>query len=474
MIKQDDKELREKKVRIRIPHTYVILFSIIVIAAIATYIVPAGQFERVVEPVSGRNIVAPDSFHLVEQNPTSILGVFFSMVQGFISASDIIFLIFFAYANVYVIIKAGAFHGLVKNLIVKTKGKQELMIPIFMLVFGLAGSTYGEMETIYAVIPVFVGIAIAMGYDAIVGLSMTGLAVATGFASATTNPFTIGIAQGISELPLFSGLLLRWIIFFVFMAVITWYTMRYAAKIKKNPELSVVMDINFGDLSMKEEDIINAEYTWKHKLMITVFLVTIAAIVFGTLNLGWYINEMSGLFLLGMIICGVIAGYGPSKIAEVFIEACSGIVVGAMVVGLARSILVIMQDGNIIDSVVYGLYQPLKNLPSWASAQGMLVVQNIINFFIPSGSGQATAIMPIMAPLADLAEVPRQVAVLAYQFGDGYSNLLWPTATIAVMCGVSKVPLDRWYKYFLPLFGIMFILQIIFLSIAVAINYGPF
>ena len=125
------------------------------------------------------------------------------------------------------------------------------------------------------------------------------------------------------------------------------------------------MDINFGDLSMKEEDIINAEYTWKHKLMITVFLVTIAAIVFGTLNLGWYINEMSGLFLLGMIICGVIAGYGPSKIAEVFIEACSGIVVGAMVVGLARSILVIMQDGNIIDSVVYGLYQPLKNLPSW-------------------------------------------------------------------------------------------------------------
>lgn len=178
------------------------------------------------------------------------------MVQGFISASDIIFLIFFAYANVYVIIKAGAFHGLVKNLIVKTKGKQEIMIPIFMLVFGLAGSTYGEMETIYAVIPVFVGIAIAMGYDAIVGLSMTGLAVATGFASATTNPFTIGIAQGISELPLFSGLLLRWIIFFVFMAVITWYTMRYAAKIKKNPELSVVMDINFGDLSMKEEDII--------------------------------------------------------------------------------------------------------------------------------------------------------------------------------------------------------------------------
>ena len=139
---------------------------------------------------------------------------------------------------------------------------------------------------------------------------------------------------------------------------------------------------------------------------------------------------MSGLFLLGMIICG-IAGYGPSKIAEALLK-CSGIVVGAMVVGLARSILVIMQDGNIIDSVVYGLYQPLKNLPSWASAQGMLVVQNIINF-IPSGSGQATAIMPIMAPLADLAEVPRQVAVLAYQFGDGYSNLLWSTATIAVM-----------------------------------------
>jgi Predicted membrane protein len=197
-------------------------------------------------------------------------------------------------------------------------------------------------------------------------------------------------------------------------------------------------------------------------------------ILIGALRLGWYIDEIAALFIIMMIITGFVAGYGPSKIATVFIEACAGIVLGALVVGVARTILIVMIQGQIIDTVINGLSAPLSLLPSGANAAGMLGVQNILNFFIPSGSGQAATVMPIMTPLSDLIGVNRQIAVLAFQFGDGYSNMLWPTTGIVVMCAIGKIPLDRWWRFFVPLFGIMLVLQLICIFIAVAIGLGPF
>jgi len=463
-----------KKGRFKFPHAIIILLGIIIIFTIASYIIPAGQFERVVDPNTGRNMVQAGSFHYVDKTPVNFLEMLAGIVKGFVSAGDIIFLVFFAYANVFMILKAGAFHGLISSVLIKTKGKEKFIIPIFIIIFGLCGSTYGEFETIYGLIPIFIGFSIALGYDAIVGLSITGMAVAIGFAAATTNPFTIGIGQGIAGLPIFSGLLYRWIIFVVFISIAIWWTMRYAEKIKKNPELSLVKDIDFKELAINREDITNVKFTWKHKLMITVFLLTVITMVFGCLKLGWWFNEMSGLFLLGMIICGTIAGYSPNKIAEYWIEACNAMITAALIIGLARAILVVMTEGTIIDTVIYGLYQPIRGLSSWVAAGGMLVAQTIINFFIPSGSGQAVTTMPIMVGLSDLTGVTRQVAVLAEQFGDGFSNLLWPTCGIAIMLGVGKIPFDRWYKYFLPLFGILFLVQIVFLFVAVSIGYGPF
>jgi uncharacterized ion transporter superfamily protein YfcC len=464
--------MAEKKTKML--HGFVIIFLIILLAAIGTYVIPAGEFDRVEHPETGRMVVDPGSYHRVEQNPVGFLEFFVNIKAGFVSAADVVFLVFFAYTYIYLILKAGAFHGLIKRMLVITKGKELYMIPVFMLIFGLAGSTYGEFETIYAFIPIFVGLAIVLGYDAIVGLSMTGGAVAIGFAAATTNPFTVGIAQSIAELPLFSGLGLRWVAFVIFMGIAIAYTMLYAQKVKKNPEASIVKDIDFGELELRQDDLEDAEFTGRHKIILLSIVVVIATIVYGSLNLGFWLNEMSALFIIGMIFSGIVAGYSANKIAEIFIEGASLIVMGALIVGLARGVLTTLTAGQIIDTVVYSLSVPLSQLPTWGSAVGMLVSQTIINFFIPSGSGQAMAIMPIMTPLADLIGVPRQVAVLAAHFGDGFSNLLWPTTGIIVMCGISKIPWTKWIKFFLPLFGIMFVVQAVLIIIAIAIGYGPF
>ena len=357
------------------------------------------------------------------------------------------------------------------NKLLNSKARDsKLFIPIVMIVFALAGSTYGEFETVYGLIPIFVALAIALGYDALVGLSMSAMAVAVGFASATTNPFTIGIAQSYADLPIFSGLLYRWIIFVVFVGVSILFVMRYAAKIKKDPTKSLVYGLDFSSFKVDTES--HTEFTTRHKVLMVGMIVTVATIVVGSLKLGWYINEMAGVFIISGVLSSIIGGKGPEGIINNLTDSIKDMIVAIVVVGLSRTILIIMQEGVIIDSVVHGLSTLLNNLPGWLTAEMMLVVQNILNFFIPSGSGLAAAIMPIMVPLADLTDVNRQIAVLAYQFGDGYSNLIWPTAAAAIMCGIAKIPLGKWYRYFLPLFGIMFILQSFFIIFATVINYS--
>ncbi|HNT53215.1 MAG TPA: AbgT family transporter [Anaerolineaceae bacterium] len=466
-------QVTKKKFKLEMPSSFVIMFMIILLIAVLTYVIPAGQFDRVEDPTTGVIRVDPGSYHPVERNPTTLLGFFLSIQKGFVSAGSVFFLILFAYFWVYSILKTGAFHGMVNRLLAKTNGKERFIIPLFMIIFGLAGSTYGEWDTIYGLIPIFVGLSIAMGYDAMVGLAMTGLAVALGFASSTTNPFTIGIAQSIAELPLFSGIGLRWIIFVVYMGLGIWWTMRYAQKVKNHPDASLVKGLDFGSMKFDREELTKAPFTWKHSAMLISIFVTIAVIVYGTLKLGWYLDEMSAIFLLSGLVISIFWGYPPNKIGENFAIACAEMVAAAAMVGLARTCVVLLQDANIIDSIIYGLYQPLQNLPAWAAAQGMLFVQNIVSFFILSGSGMAYAVMPIMVPLADLLEINRQVAVLAYQFGDGFTNLLWPMGC-AVFCSVAKIPMSKWYKFFLPLFGIIYILEMIFIAIAMLINYGPF
>jgi len=450
------------------------LFILICIVAVLTYILPAGQYGTIVDPVTKVTKVDAASFAFKANTPVTFFRLFVSIAQGFIDGAMIIFLIIFGYFWVFSVVGSGAISAGIHKLLGSKFKNSKLFIPASFIIFALAGSTYGEFETVYGLIPIFVALAIALGYDAIVGLCMSGMAVAVGFASATTNPFTIGIAQSIGELPIFSGLLYRWLVFVVFVVVCIYLVMRYADKVKRDPTKSIVYGEDYSTFNFVNTDAKEEPFTKLHKILLCGMVVTIAVIVYGSLRLNWYINEMSGVFLISGIVSQLIAGKKPNEIGDSLVKACAEMSVAIIIVGLSRTVLVILKSGNIIDTVIYGLYQPMKNAPTWLTGELMLIVQNIINFFIPSGSGQATAIMPIMIPLADLAHVNRQVAVLAYQFGDGYSNLLWPTAACSIMCGIAKVPLGKWYKFFLPIFGVMFILQSIFVIAATIFGYGPF
>lgn len=470
---EETKMEEKKRFHFKFPSNVVMLFIIICFVVFATYVVPAGKFDTTTN-AQGMQMVVADSYHHVAQSPVNPFRLFVSIQEGFINGAQIIFLILFGYFWVYSVLQTGAFTAMIRKLMGSRIKDSKLFIPIVMLVFALAGSTYGEFETVYGLVPIFVALAIVLGYDALVGMCMCGMAVAVGFASATTNPFTIGIAQSFAGLPLFSGMALRWVAFVVFCGISIAWVMVYANKIKKDPSKSLLTGLDYSAFQLDLDSEEAQNFTVTHKILMLGMVVTIVLIVFGSLKLGWYINEMSGMFLISGLISSIIARKGPEQIATNLRIACSEMTIAMLVVGMSRTILVVLQNGSIVDSVIHYMNQSMEGLPAWATSEMMLVVQNILNFFIPSGSGQAAAIMPIMVPLADLAHVSRQVAVLAYQFGDGYSNLIWPAGACAILCGIAKIPLGKWYRFFLPCFGVLFVAQVVFIFIATAIHYGPF
>lgn len=469
---------KTKKKGFTMPNNYVVIFAIILLAAVMTYIIPAGMYDRV-ENDEGRMVVVDGSFHYVEQSPVSPFGIFEAISTGFTEVADIMFFIIFAYGWISVLLNNGTFNAMIGGLIRKFGDKIEYMIPVIMVFFGVLGSTMGMSEETYGLIPAFVGIAIALGYDAFVGTCMTYVAAATGFAAATLNPFTIGVAMSVAEVEYPYGLPYRILIFIVFEIIVISYVWRYARKIKADPTKSLLYGtkLNMAQGVATKEELINSRMNGKHKLCIVVFLITIFFLVFGTLQWGWYINELSALFLIAMIVSGAVGGMSANEIATNFVTAAKDMMFGAMVVGLSRGIVVVLNQGCIIDTIINGLSMPLLAMGNalgaisqYVSAMGMVVVQNIVNFFIGSGSGQASAVMPIMAPLADMVGVTRQTAVLAFQFGDGFSNMFWPNG-IFLISGLMGAPAGKWFKFVAPLFGIMFVFQLIFICGAVMIGF---
>lgn len=456
------------KKRFSFPSSRLLLFILIVVVTLATYIIPAGQYQYTVDE-SGTTVIDAGSFSFVEQSPVSPFRMFVAIKQGFVDGAQVIFLILFGYFWIYSIMRTGALNALISKLLRKKEASAKLFIPISILLWALAGSTYGEMDTVWGLIPIFIAVAIALGYDAIVGVAMCYGAVSVGFAAATTNPFTIGIAQSISELTLFSGIAYRIVIFVVFVGVWMAAVLIYGGRVKRDPSKSAVygMDFSAFRIEAKEEDV----FTGRQKIIMVGMAAAIVMIVFGSLKFGWYLNEMSAVFCIGGIFSSVIDRRGAEDICGDLVDSFSEMMGAAVITGLSRAILVIMKSGLIIDTVVYACASLMNGLPAWATAEAMLIFQSVLNFFIPSGSGQATAIMPIIVPLADLTGLSRQIAVLAYQFGDGFSNMLWPTATCVVAMGIAKIPLGKWYKFFLPIFGVLFLLQSFFLVLAVFIGY---
>lgn len=471
-----NKNIEKKNWYDRIPSTVVFLFCTLIIGAISTYLIPAGEFVRVEDKETGVTKIDPNSFHYVDSAPVGILDIFKSIYTGLVEGGGIIFLVFLGYFWVYTMIQTGAINAVIGKIINNNKLRR-LYIPIFIILFTLAGSTYGELTATYGLLPLFIGLAIMMRHDAIIGVCICGMACAIGSAVATSNPYTTALAQNIAELPLYSGQGLKWLSMLAFLIPTIWYTLRYAKKIKKDPSKSIVSDLDFSSFKFDEDkinDLNNSKMTITQKMVLAIFLLSIVAIVAGSILFKFGLTEVAMVYIIGALLMSLVARYSADQIATNFCKACSEVMMVVILIGLARSVLIILTNADIIDTIVYGLYQPIKDLPPWASAQGMLIMQTLLNFVIPSGTGQAVTVMPIMVPLADLSSITRQTAVMTFTYGEGFSNLLYPTAHIGIMLGIAKIPFGRWFKFFMPLFGILFVIQMIFVLIAVLTNYGPF
>lgn len=456
------------------PNTYVIIILMMIVAVLLTWIIPSGEFERVKDEVSKQSIIIPGTFKYIENNPISFLQIPVYIMKGLAKASDIVFLVIIVGGAFNIIIETGMFQSFAGRLTKVFSNKEVLIIPAFSTIFALACTTMG-VNTFIGFAPIAVIIARSIGYDAIVGVSMVALGGAIGFSTGTFNPFTTGVAQSIAGLPIFSGVGYRFICLVVFLIVTNIYIIWYAKKVKANPEASVVYEMEQENKKVEVSEKQHDKIEGRHYLVLLIVIACFVLLVYGSQNWKWKLQENAAMFLWMGVLSGFAYGFGPSRIAEEFTKGAKKLVYGALMIGMANGISLILADGKILDTTVQYLGGLLVVLPSHAQAAGMFLMQLLINGLITSGSGQAAATMPIMLPVADIIGMTKQTAVLAFNFGDGLSNYILPTSS-ALMGFIAMVGISysNWMKFMWKLFLIWTVVGAALVIVANSINYGPF
>ncbi len=462
--------------RFVMPDIYVILFVFTGIAAILTHFVPGGIFDRV-ELANGRVAIDPDSFRFVESTPVGLVNFMLAVPEGLVNASEVVFFTFIIGGMFMVIRRTGVIEVAVDMLTRKFADRSVLVLPILMTVFAVVATLIGTQELALVYVPVILPLMIALGFDSMVAVGVALLATTTGFTAGVLNPVNTGLGQTIAGLPLWSGIGLRSALFICLLGSAILYMMRYALKVQKAPEESLMA----GDPaeSDKRRRYVHARdegallFSPRQKAAGITTLVFFGIMVWGVLTQKWFMMEMAGLFVIMGIVVGLVAGLSLQSICDGFNEGFRDVLVGAMIVGVARAVAVMLEQGGIMDTLVHGLGAVVGGFPEMLSAVGMFLSQMGFNFVIPSGSGQALVTMPIMAPLSDIIGVTRQTAVLAYQLGDGLSNIFFPTsgyfmATLAL----AGVTWDRWIRFFGPLFVLWVSIGVAFMIFAQAIQWN--
>ena len=456
------------------PNTYIIIIIMMIVAVFLTWIIPSGEFERVKDEVSKQSIIIPGTFKYIENNPISFLQIPVYILKGLAKAADIVFLVIIVGGAFNIIIETGMFQSFAGRLTKVFSNKEVLIIPAFSTIFALACTTMG-VNTFIGFAPIAVIIARSIGYDAIVGVSMVALGGAIGFSTGTFNPFTTGVAQSIAGLPIFSGLGYRFVCLVVFLIVTNIYIIWYAKRVKANPEASVVYEMEQENKKIEVSEKQHEKIEGKHYLVLLIVIACFVLLVYGSQNWKWKLQENAAMFIWMGVLSGFAYGFGPSKIAEEFTKGAKKLVYGALMIGMANGISLILSDGKILDTTVQYLGGLLVALPSHVQAAGMFLMQLFINGLITSGSGQAAATMPIMLPVADIIGMTKQTAVLAFNFGDGLSNYILPTSS-ALMGFIAMVGISysNWMKFMWRLFLIWIVVGAVLVIIANSINYGPF
>lgn len=464
-----------KKKRINVPHTYVLLFIVIVFAAVLTYLIPSGVFERVADPDTGRMIIDVDSFKFVESSPVSFLDIFNGIHKGMANGSNIIFFIFILAGSFEIIQSTGVIDAGISKVLKTFSKQKELLVILIVLIFSVAGGTIGLAEEVIVFIPIMISLFSRLGYDKMVGAVVVMVGSRIGFVAGLMNPFTVGVAQGIAELPLFSGLGYRLIWYGVLLVMSLVYIMKYVRKVENDLTSSILYgheDDMIEDNKAAEE---LQEFTKSHLLVLAVVVLGFGVMIYGVVAQGWYMTEIAGIFLATGIISGLVGRLAPNIIAERFVAGAKEMTFGAIVVGVASAVLVMLEEGQIIDSIIYYAGMSLQKLPKVLAAVGMFIFQLVLNIFIPSGSGQAAATMPIMAPLADVLGITRQTAVTAFHYGDGFTNLVSPTnGTLMASLAVAGISYEKWMKWMMPLFWGWVFVGMISVAISAIVGIGPF
>lgn len=457
-------------------NAYVIIAVIMFLAVIATWLVPAGVYDRVMDKVTGKEIVVAGSFHLVQQAPVGFWEAWKLIQKGFIQANVIILFILVVGGSFGLLTQTGAITSLIAKAVCLFKGKSYerwSFIFIFAVLFSCS-MTFGFAEQGIIFVPFIAMMAVSMGYDAIVGVATVVFATAFGYAGSLTGPFNVAIAQQVAGLPLYSGLWFRAICAIVIFAIASWYLLSYATKVKKDPSKSLVAHLDYSELGMVE-DPEKVVMTSLHKRVLLLFGASVVFMIYAMLELKFGMAELTAYFMLVGVLVGILACMKAGDIADGFVEGAKSLLYPALLVGFARGIQTIMDTGLIMDSLINYLVHPLSYLPAVLVPGMMVFVQSLINLIIPSSSAMAVVTMPIMTPLADLLHVQRQTAVLAYQFGDGITNIVLPSYSVLIgALGLARVPFGKWFRFALPIALILTVAVLVLVTAAEMIKVGPF
>jgi uncharacterized ion transporter superfamily protein YfcC len=447
------------------PDALVIISVVLLLMVALTWIIPAGSYQR--EMVDGAERVVAGTFAPAENNPQGIGDLLMAPIKGFQGAAHIIAFVLLVGGAFSVISATGALDAGLQEVVrfaQRNPSLRHMVVPLLMVLFSIGGCTFGMSEENLVFILITIPLARSMGYDNIVGVAIPFLGSAAGFAGAAINPFTVGIAQGIAELPIGSGAGYRWVVWTVFTAIAIIFVMRYILRLERKKVISPLAHIHdeaFGGEPVQHR------FTKSHMLIIVLFVVSLMLLMHGSNSWGWYIDEICALFIGVALVAAIIARLSVGSTVKAFTKGAGDMLTAAIIIALSRSVLEVAEDGRIIDTMLHALASSVDDMPQALSVQGMFIVQGLINIFIPSGSGQAAITMPIMTPLADLLSISRQTAVLAFQFGDGLLNIIIPTSAVTMgILSIAGIPYNIWVKWVWKLVLIMTFASMAMLAIA--------
>ncbi|WP_368671733.1 YfcC family protein [Lewinella sp. W8] len=454
----------------RIPSPLIMLFLIVVAVAIMTYLLPAGHYERV--EVNGRMRVVPGSFSEVPSTPISFFNLFRAFPEGYKVATPVIFICLASALMFSILEKTHTIENAVGRLVHKLGDRHaEWLLVLLTFVYGILGIMVGYENNI-ATIPIAAVVVLALGGDLVLaaGVSVGGMTVA--FGLSPINPYTVGIGHDIAELPLFSGWWLRTILCFGALTITALYNLRYYRRLQADPASGIGRGLDQSGMKLSkplEEYRLSGRNWW----LLGVFLAGLGWVLYGVFTYHWFINDISAVFLIVMVVCALTSGLTGREVTAAGMGAVAQMAPATFIIGMAATVKVLMEQGQIQDTISFGMAEALRGLPSYASAIGMSIGQSGLNLLIPSGSGQALATLPVMIPLGEALGLSRQISILAFQVGDGVTNLFNPSlGGLIAMLSLCRVPFDRWLRFALPLTGIILVWAWLGLMLAVAVGYS--